>query len=133
MVEYLLYARIFGIVSIILATGILFNLDHSQKMAEQMIHNATGYIMGGVLPIIFGTWLLMEHNIWVLGWPIVVTIIAWGMLLVGTFRVWFPRFWKAALTKYHTKVPILFALFGLIIGALLLYVGFVSSHLPYLL
>ena len=124
--NHVFYAQIFGIVSLLLALGILFNLDHSKKMAEQMIHSSTGYIMGGVLPVIFGSWIVTQHNVWLHGWPLVVTLIGWFMLIIGVFRLWFVRIWIQLLDKHLDRIPVLFALFGLILGFLLCYVGFIS-------
>lgn len=86
--------------------------------------------MGGVLPVIFGSWVVIEHNVWISGWPLVVTVIGWFMLLIGAYRLWFVKSWTNLLQDHYDKVPVLFALFGLILGLLLSYVGFVSHHWP---
>jgi len=52
MMNYLVFARWFGLVSLILSLGILFNISDARTMARNMIHDETGYIMGGVLPVI---------------------------------------------------------------------------------
>lgn len=129
--EHLVYARLFGLVSVILAFGILFNLDSAKRLASQMVHNATGYIMGAVLPLIVGGYIIVSHNVWVLGWPSLVTIVGWLMFLLGCFRALFADLWLSLLEKYQDKIPVMFALIGLIIGILLLYVGFLFHHSVY--
>lgn len=126
--DHLFYAQVFGVTAVLLALGILFNLDHSRKMAQEMIHSSTGYIMGGVLPAVFGSWIVTQHNNWTMGWPIAVTLIGWFMLLVAIFRLWFVRKWISLLEHQVDRIPVLFALFGLMLGLLLCYIGFVSHH-----
>ncbi|AAO90558.1 hypothetical protein [Coxiella burnetii] len=129
--SYIIFARWFGLISVILSLGILFNLDDAAVMARNMLHNESGYIMGGVLPIIFGSLAFMQHNSFAPTWQIVVTIIGLFMLAIGVFRVIFVNAWKRLIEEHLNKIPFLFSLFGLILGLLLLYVGFFAPILAY--
>lgn len=122
-------AQLFGVVSLILALGILFNLDNARQMAMRVTDSVSGYILGGVLPLVFGTWVVTQHSHWLLAWPTVVTVIGWAMLLAGLMRVWFVKTWRNIMKAYNDKLPVLFSLFGLIFGLLLSYVGFFSHRL----
>ena len=131
---HLVFARWFGLISIILSLGILFNLEDAKAMAKNMIDGESGYIMGGVLPIIFGSLAFIQRNGLVPGWQIVATLIGLFMLVIGAYRVLFVNSWKRLISSHLNKVPFLFSLFGLILGCLLLYVGFfvlpISSITP---
>jgi hypothetical protein len=122
---YLIFARWFGIVSIILSLGVLFNLEDARDMAKKMVKSETGYIMAGVLPIIFGSLALVFVNSFQPRWMLLITLVGISTLLAGTFRVIFVRQWKAIMTKYIESMPFLFSLFGLMFGVILLYIGFV--------
>lgn len=124
--SYIIFARWFGIVSVLLSLGILFNLEDAQEMAQGMIKTETGYIMGGVLPIIFGTLALLFADQVDAKWDTVVTLIGVGMVAIGVFRVMFVRQWKALMQNHLEQIPFLFSLFGLMLGFVLLYVGFFS-------
>ena len=124
--SYIIFARWFGIISVILALGILFNLSDAKAMAQEMVKDATGYIMGGVLPIIFGSLALMHQNDFNLGWSLVVSIIGLCLLLLGAFRALFVYAWKKIISRYIDIIPALFALFGLMFGLILLYVGYIA-------
>ena len=125
--DYLIFARWFGLVSVILSLGILFNLEDARDMAKHMIKSDSGYIMGGVLPTIFGTLSLMFANSFELGWTLLITIIGSCMLLIGIFRVIFVKQWKALLSQHIEEIPFLFSLFGLMFGVILLYIGFIAN------
>ena len=124
---YLVFARWFGLVSIILSFGILFNLEDARQMAKNMVHSETGYIMGGVLPVIFGSLSLMFANSFDVGWTLLITLVGFSTLLIGTFRVIFVKQWKILISRHIDQIPFLFSLFGLMLGVILLYVGFFAT------
>lgn len=128
---YIIFARWFGLVSVILSLGILFNLEDARDMAKHMVKSDSGYIMGGVLPTIFGSLFLMFVNNLELGWNLIITLIGTSMLLIGIFRVIFVKQWKALLSQYIQEIPFLFSLFGLMFGVILLYVGFIGNSFAF--
>ncbi len=130
--SFTLFARWFGIISLLLSLGILFNLDDAKQMAKSMVEKESGYIMGGVQPIIFGSFALivLDHP-FSFSWQLVLTVISSMMVLAGIYRVFFVQHWRKTMRKHIDKIPPLFSLFGLLFGLLLLYIGFVSHTLHY--
>lgn len=124
---YIVFARWFGLVSVILSLGILFNLEDAREMAKHMVKSETGYIMGGVLPIIFGSLSLMFMDNFQLDWDLLVTLVGLAMISIGIFRVIFVKQWRALIAKNIDKIPFLFSLFGLMFGVVLLYIGFIAK------
>ena len=124
--SYIFFARWFSLITLLLSFGVLFNLEDAQRMAKNMVDSESGYIMGGVLPIIFGSLSFMHQNSFVLGWPLLVTLIGMFLLLVGAFRVLFVKQWKHLIGSQINKIPFLFSLFGLMLSVVLAYVGFVA-------
>ena len=129
--SYIIFARWFGVISVLLSLGILLNLEDARDMAKNMIEKEAGYIMGGVLPIIFGSLSFMHNHVFEIGWQLVVTLIGLGMVLLGTYRVFFVNHWRNLMRQHIEQIPPLFSLFGLLFGLLLLYVGFVSETVHY--
>ncbi len=129
--SYIMFAQWFGIISTVLALGILFNLDDAKVMANNFAHQESGYIIGGVLPIVFGTLCFLHTSQFPQGWQMAVSGIGLFMLLIGAFRVLFVKAWKRIIIRHIDKVPALFSLFGLMLGLLLLYIGFVAPTITY--
>jgi hypothetical protein len=127
MMSYIVFARWFGLVSIILSLGILFNLEDAREMAKNMVKSETGYIMGGVLPVIFGSLSLMFANSFELGWTLLITLVGACTFVIGVYRVIFVNHWKMLISRHIQQIPFLFSLFGLMLGVILLYVGFVVN------
>lgn len=125
--NYIVFARWFGLVSIILSFGILFNLEDARTMARNMVKSETGYIMGGVLPVIFGSLSLMFANSFEMGWTLLITLVGASTLIIGSFRVLFVNQWKMLISRHIEQIPFLFSLFGLMLGVILLYIGFVAD------
>jgi hypothetical protein len=125
--NYLIFARWFGLVSVILSFGILFNLEDARVMARNMIKTETGYIMGGVFPVIFGSLALTFANSFEPGWQLAITLIAATTLVIGIFRVIFVSRWKKLMSEHIEQIPFLFSLFGLMLGVILIYIGFFAE------
>lgn len=124
---YIMFARWFGMVSILLSLGLLFNPEDATEMTKNMVATSAGYIMGGVLPIIFGLFTLMFVHTMDMDWDLPILVVGCCMLLIGTFRVLFVKQWRALLIKHIETIPFLFSLFGLMFGVILLYIGFIST------
>ena len=129
--DYLLLARWFGLVSVILSLGILFNQEDAREMAKNMVKTETGYIMGAVLPIIFGSLSLMYANSIREGWPLAVTLVGTSTLMIGIYRAFFVDHWKKMMSKHIEQIPFLFSLFGLMLGVAFLYIGFFAHAFDY--
>ena len=129
MMDYLVFARWFGLVSLFLSLGILFNLEDAREMAKNMVKSESGYIMGGVLPIIFGSLSILFVNSFELSWTLLVSLVGACVLLVGIFRVIFVKQWKELIAQNIEQIPFLFSLFGLMFGVILIYVGFIATKL----
>lgn len=127
MMDYLVFARWFGLVSLFLSLGILFNIEDARQMARNMVKSETGYIMGGVLPVIFGSLSILFANSFEMSWALLITLVGACVLLVGIFRVIFVKQWKMLISRYIEQIPFLFSLFGLMFGVILLYIGFVAT------
>jgi uncharacterized protein YjeT (DUF2065 family) len=123
-----MFARWFGLVSVFLSLGILFNPEDARNMAKSMVKTETGYIMGAVLPIIFGLLALMFIDSFAgFGWNSLVMIVGFSMLIAGIYRAWFPQHWKNLMSSNLEQIPFLFSLFGLMLGVILLYIGYFAK------
>ena len=47
--------------------------------------------LNGILLFIAGISILRDHNLWVRGWPVVVTLVGWFGVFGGLFRILFPK------------------------------------------
>lgn len=75
------------------------------------------------MTLIIGLLMVVSHNIWVMGWPVVITIFSWLVLLGGIIRLYFPdtvyKIWNKIVNK--PEKVIICGVITLIIGLFLLY------------
>ena len=122
---YVLFAKMFGVFFLVVAIGILFNQDHAKKAAADLADSAVSRFVVGMLPVLFGSWVVVQHNVWSMHWSLAVTLVGWFMLLVGIFRLWFVDTWVSLLQKNKDRAPVLLGFFALMFGIVLSYVGFI--------
>ena len=122
--DYISVTKAFGVTTLVVSLGFLFHLSHYERMAREMIGHPSGFILGGVLPVLVGSIVINFPDSYIQGWPI-LTYIGWVLFAVGVLRIWCIHWWINILKTNMTFVPVLFAVFGLIFGCLLCYAGFV--------
>ena len=122
--DYISVTKAFGVTTLVVSLGFLFHLSHYERMAREMIGHPSGFILGGVLPVLVGSVIINFPDSYIQGWPI-LTYIGWILFAVGVLRIWCIHWWINILKANMTFVPVLFAVFGLIFGCLLCYAGFV--------
>src|SRR5688572_14744603 len=83
-------AKLLGPYCLIVATGVLLNQQSYRKVMEDIIHNGALMYLGGVIALIFGIWIVLVHNVWVMDWPVIITLLGWIGLLKGVWIIVFP-------------------------------------------
>lgn len=77
----------------------------------------------GIITLIIGLLMVLSHNVWVMGWPVIVTVFAWLILIGGLFRLYCPdtvyKIWSKMLDK--SELFIINGVISLLIGLFLLY------------
>lgn len=76
--------------------------------------------LNGALLFLAGVAILRVHNLWVRGWPVLVTLVGWACALGGLYRMFAPRAQQApAELPSYVGLALLCAL-----GGLLTYKGY---------
>ncbi len=86
-----LIARFLGPLLTIITVGVLLNLKNYQKMMEDFFKNSALVYIGGLMALSFGIILVMFHNVWVLNWTVLITILGWSSLVKGILLIVFPN------------------------------------------
>lgn len=92
----------------------------------QFMKNETRIILSGIVGVILGVALILNHNIWDNSWRVIVTILGWGFLCKGIVRLFFPKFVINTLSKIKNKpewIPFYYSAMT-ILGCFLVYAGF---------
>ena len=124
----MLIAKILGPYMVIVAIGILCNLKSYQKMMEDFLKNTALIYLGGVFALIVGLLIVLFHNVWMVGWQVIITIFGWIALIKGIWLIVFPNS-VGKVTQAYQKRPGLLAahlIVILIIGVFLMFKAYLA-------
>jgi hypothetical protein len=79
-----------GPMLVAIAAAILLNFSSFPELAEQISRDPCLIFLSGILLFIAGLAIVRAHNIWVGGWPVLVTVLGWLAILSGLVRMLFP-------------------------------------------
>ena len=83
------FARIWG--GFFLIFGLLFILAKFLGKVIEMSDNKFFTVATGYNSLMFGLATVALHNIWVLDWRLVITLLGWSTLLKGIMKIAFPE------------------------------------------
>ncbi len=98
----LFLAKLLGPYCLIVAVGVLMNLKTYREMVEDLLKNSAVVYFAGVFALFFGLLIILFHNLWVSGWPLIITLLGWLGLIKGIVIIVFPNFFSK-LIAFHLK------------------------------
>jgi uncharacterized protein YjeT (DUF2065 family) len=122
-------ARIIGIYLLIVSISVILNIKRFRSIVDDIMQHPGLQLVMGFNILVMGILLVVTHNIWVASWELIITLIAWCVLIKGILNVAFPstakKFAKYCLRSKNAVLTI--GMIDLIIGLFLVYIGFYSS------
>lgn len=82
-------------------------------------NTAAGVHFNGAVLFVAGLAIIRAHNLWVRGWPVLVTLTGWFLMLLGLFRMFFPELQLEG--AKHTSAVTVETMSILVIGLFLTY------------
>jgi uncharacterized membrane protein HdeD (DUF308 family) len=86
-----LIASLAGPTLIALAVAMVVNREAIREMTEQVTHHYAVVLLSGAVLLVAGLAIVRVHNVWSVGWPVLVTLVGWLAILSGLLRMIFPR------------------------------------------
>ena len=83
--------RLLGIVYLAVGLGILFSPDFYKRLLDEYHENPPVIYLSGVLSLVVGYVLVAFHNTWVVGFPVIITVLGWLAFLKGLFILAAPK------------------------------------------
>lgn len=121
-------AKALGVYFTIISVGLILNLNKLRPILVDLLRDARLVLLSGIMALIFGILIVVSHNVWVMGWPVIITILGWLSVFKGVVRIFYPEFTIKNTSMWVEKGAvfnvILFVL--LVAGIILLYFGYMS-------
>ncbi len=74
-------AKVFGVYLIVTGVAVPLRRKELLPAIAQLFDNRPLVYIMGVFAFVVGLLLVVSHNVWVAGWPVVLTILAWLVFL----------------------------------------------------
>lgn len=118
-------AKAFGLGFVLVGLGMLGNAKHYKAMLDDFMKSPALMYFAGVVVLVAGFFLVLKHNVWEGGWPVLITLFAWLTLLKGAAYLLFPgQMMELGKAMNKKDYFMWYGLLLLALGAFLLYVGF---------
>lgn len=101
----LFLATIIGWYLIILGSFILIRPELAKKATTEVMSNSGTLFMIAIITLILGLLLVVSHNLWVMDWPVAITVFSWLVLIGGLVRLFYPEL-TLRMGKAFLKSPI---------------------------
>jgi len=83
-------AGLMGPTLVAIAAAMVLNFGSFPELAEQVARDPGLIFLSGILLFVAGLAIVRVHNVWVGGWPVLVTVLGWVAVLSGLLRMLFP-------------------------------------------
>lgn len=121
------YAQVIGLWLFIAGLAMILNQARFKKTLLETVNDAGMMNYAGFTALGIGLLVAISHNIWVAGWPVVITILAWLAILQGIARLFFPDRFARMIKDLSAKNGFTYlSWFWLIVGLFLIWAGFAS-------
>ena len=116
-------AKLMGPIFVIIGVGLFLNRERYLAVVDEVIMSKTLLYVFGVMALTGGLAILLTHNVWVWDWPVVITIIAWLMVVRGSLRIIMPQQIEALAKRMTDQLPTLLLLSDMIVISLGLFLS----------
>ena len=121
-----LIAGLIGPLMAAMGIAMLLNRQAFPEMITQVAQNYAIIFLSGALSLLAGVAIVRVHNVWTGGWPVIVTILGWLLIVGGVARMWCPKKASEIATTFGSDPTLL-----LVAGAVLLALGAFLSFKAY--
>ena len=118
--------QLFGIAYLVMGIGGVIKRDAYIKLMDDFSKSMGLLFVTGLLTITVGFIMVTFHNVWVMGWTVIITIFGWIALIKGIVILMFPGFYFRIFDsmKKRKMMMRIYPIFVLLIGVFLLLLGF---------
>ena len=121
-------AKLLGPVFVLVGLALPLKGQMFRAILQEFIQSAALLYLAGFLGLLGGLALMLMHNVWVLDWRLIITLIGWITVVRATITILQPEWIVMAGTAILRRQSILLsaAVANLIVGMVLSYFGYAA-------
>ena len=119
-------AQLIGPTMLLMGISLFTNIAGIEKIGREFMESRALIMMAGMMAFIPGLAIVNFHNIWIMAWPVVVTLFGWLLVVAGIMRIIFYDQLRVMGKKMlgHSGFIKIAGAFLLILGGFLSYKGY---------
>lgn len=86
--------QLLSIVLVVIGLALLLRTNHYREAYKSWMKHDGLMLFTSMVLLVTGVALVLSHNVWVLSWEVLITIIGWGTLIKGVFVAFLPKTFK---------------------------------------
>jgi hypothetical protein len=120
-------ARLLGPVLLVAGIALLINRKELDAIAQELLRNPLLLFLLGIIDFIIGLEIVLYHNVWVADWRLIITVLAWLLIMRGAFRMLVPDQARALGRKLFKNSSVVTGSLAVVaaLGVVLSYFGYV--------
>lgn len=83
-------ATVIGWYLVAVSLLMLFRLEQMKPIMTEIMEQRGLLFVLAIITFILGLLMVISHNVWVMAWPVAVTIVSWLVLIGGVLRLFCP-------------------------------------------
>jgi hypothetical protein len=80
-------AKLIGPVFLVAGLAVLISPQRTRQLGREFVDSEALIFLSGIITLPAGLAIVIVHNVWVAGWPVIITIIGWLAVLAGITRM----------------------------------------------
>ncbi len=77
----LFLAKVMGLYLLVIGLHMPFRRKEITRLIEDFVENRPLVYITSIFALILGLLLVVSHNVWVAGWPVIITLLSWMVLI----------------------------------------------------
>ncbi len=118
-------AQLFGIYLLITGLYYILRYDQIEEVLTDFYSSPALRVTSAVISLLIGLIIILSHSVWVLNWPLLITLIGYLSFAKGILNLFYP---ELARDWYGKMSPTILKSIGwitMVFGAVLIYCGFI--------
>lgn len=80
-------SKFLGPIILALSIPMIITPTRLQETTRRFLADGPLILVSGILAMAAGLAIVNSHNVWALGWPLIVTLLGWALVLGGALRI----------------------------------------------
>jgi len=118
-------AKLNGPVMLLAGVAALINQRAFNEIMRDFLANRALLFLSGLFTMLAGVAIVLANHVWT-GWPIIITVLGWLMIIGGAARMLAPEFVVKTGSNMirHPRMPLIAGAVWVVIGLILCFFGY---------